>query len=58
MQPDMMHAVRVQLEEDITAYLSLIPDCLSSSKSINGEYRLADYLKEAHSRVHIVYASL
>ena len=49
--PEMLHTARLELEEEIIAYLSLIPDCLSSYKSVNGEYGLDLYLREAQHEV-------
>lgn len=48
-QPEMMHSVRVQLEEDMVSYLSLLPDYISC-KNGSGE-DLIQYLREAHNKV-------
>ena len=49
-EPRLLNSARSKLREDITAYLLLIPDNLSSSK--DGEQESLDpYLIEAHSEV-------
>lgn len=50
-QSDMLHSVRLKLEEDTVAYLSLVPDMMCSSITVSGETGLHDYLHNAHSQV-------
>lgn len=53
LQAEEMHSVRLQLEKDTISYLSLIPDCISSCKIVNGDY-LNMYLREAHDAVNAI----
>jgi hypothetical protein len=46
---EMLYAARLQLEEDTISYLSLIPDCVYSSKNDCEDFKL--YLTEAHNEV-------
>ena len=48
---DSLHSIRLKLEEDTLAYLSLVPDSLCSNTSVTGESGLEGYLCDAHAQV-------
>ena len=48
---DGLLSARVQLEQDIVSYLSLIPNCISSCKSDDYIEDMSRYMREAHSKV-------
>lgn len=48
---DGMLSARVQLEQDIVSYLSLIPNCISSCKSDDYVEDISRYMRESHSKV-------
>ena len=50
LQAEVMHSIRIQLEEDTISYLSLIPDCFSSYHDVGSE-DLKLYFQEAHNKV-------
>lgn len=50
-QEHMLHSVKLRLEEDTVAYLSLVPDSLCSSVSVSGETGMTNYLHDGHSQV-------